>query len=110
MQAKNASNKSDNAFLQQFNTLKTPIGNETNDPAKIEVMLFFAGLDKPMQQKIHKQSNMPETKHDLIALAKKLRPNLDLEPKPSLPTRTRPTPSTSAQPERSDAFVASSLH
>ena len=73
-------------------------------------MLFFAGLDEPMQQKIREQSSMPETKHDLVALAKKLRPNLDREPKPSLPTRTRPTPSTSAQPERSDAPAASSLY
>ena len=62
-----------------------------------------------MQQKIRKQSNIPETKHDLVALAKKLRPNLDSEPKPSLPTRTRPTPSISAQREESDAPVASSL-
>ncbi len=36
-----------------------------------------------MQQKIREQSSMPETKHDLFALAKKLRPNLDREPKSS---------------------------
>ena len=110
MQAKKASNESDDTFLRQFNTLKTQIGNEANDPAKIEVMLFFAGLDEPMQRKIREQSSMPETKHDLVALAKKLRPNLDREPKPSLPTRTRPTPSTSAQPEQSNAPAASSLY
>ncbi len=98
VQAKKASNKSDDTFLRQLNTLKIQIGNEANDPAKIEVMLFFAGLEEPMQQKIHEQSSMPETKHDLVALAKKLRPNLDRQLKPSLPTRTRPTPSTSAQP------------
>ncbi len=101
------SNESDDTFLRRFNTLKTQIGNEANDPAKIEVMLFFAGLDEPMKQKISEQSSMPETKHDLVVLARKLRPNLDREPKPSLPTRTRPTPSTSAQPEQSDAPVAS---
>ncbi len=35
-------------------------------------MLFFAGLDEPMQRKIREQSSMPETKHDLVALAKKI--------------------------------------
>ena len=73
-------------------------------------MLFFAWLDEPMQQKICEQLSMPETKHDLVALAKKLRPNLDREPKPSLSTRTRPTLSTFAQLEQSDTFVASSSH
>ncbi len=63
-----------------------------------------------MQQKIHKQSSMPETRHDLVALTKKLRPNLDREPKPSPSTRTRTTPSTSAKPERSDVLAASSLY
>ena len=87
MQAKKAFNESDDTFLRQFNTLKTQIENEANDPAKMEVMLFFAGLDEPMQRKIGKQSSMPETKHDQVALAKKFRPNLDREPKPSLPTR-----------------------
>ncbi len=91
-------------------TLKTQSGNEANNPAKIEVMLFFTGLDEPMQQKIREQSSIPETKHDLVTLAKQLRPNLDQEPKPSLPTRTRSTHSTSAQPKQSDALVASSLH
>ncbi len=110
VQAKKAFNESDDTFLQRFNTLKTQIGNEANDPAKIEIMLFFAELDEPMQQKICKQSSMPETKHDLVALAKKLRPNLDREPKPSLSTRTRPTPSTSTQPMPSDAPAASSLY
>ncbi len=110
VQAKKAFNESDDTFLQRFNTLKTQIGDQTNDPVKIEVMLFFAGLDEPMQQKIREQSNMPETKHNLVALTKKLRPNLDREPKPSLPTRTCPTHSTSAQPEWSDTFVASSSH
>ncbi len=70
-------------------------------------MLFFAGLDEPMQQKICKQSSIPDTKHDLVALAKKLRLNLDRKLKPSLPTRTFPTLSTSAQ---SDSPVANSLH
>ncbi len=73
-------------------------------------MLFFAGLDEPMQQEIREQSSIAGTKHDLVALAKKLRPNLDREPKPSLLTRPRPTPSTSAQPGQSDALVASSSH
>ncbi len=63
-----------------------------------------------MQQKIREQSSMPETKHNLIVLAKKLRSNLDREVKPSLPTRTRPTSSTSDQPERSDASVVSFLY
>ncbi len=49
-------------------------------------------------------------KHDLVALAKKLRPNLDREAKPSLPTRTRLTLSPSAQPERTDANDASSSY
>ncbi len=110
MQAKKASNESDDTFLRRFNTLKTKIGDEANDPSEIKVMIFFAGLDEPMQRKICEQSSMPGTKHDLVALAKNLRPNLDREPKSSLPTRPRPTPSTSAQPGRSDALVASSSH
>ncbi len=72
MQAKKASNKSDDTFLRRFNTLKTQNGDEVNDPAKIEVMLLFAGLDKPIQRKIREHSSMPETKYDLVALAKKL--------------------------------------
>ncbi len=98
VQSKNVSNESDNTFLQRFNTLKTQIGKEANDPAKIEVILFFVGLDVPMQRKIREQSSMSETKHDLVAVTKKLRSNLDCEPKPSLPTSTCPKPSTSAQP------------
>ena len=64
VQAKKASNESDDTFLQRFNTLKTQIGDEANDLAKTEVMLFFGRLDKPMQQIIRKQSSIPETKHD----------------------------------------------
>ncbi len=104
------SNELDDTFLRRFNTLKTEIGNEANDPTKIEFMFFFERLDELMQQKTGKQSSIPETKHDLVALAKKLRPNLDRKPKPSLPTRTRPIPSISAQPEQYNALVASSLH
>ena len=63
-----------------------------------------------MQQKICKQLRMPETKHDPVSLAKKVRSNLDHEPKPSLPKRTCPASFTSAQPEQSNALVASSLH
>ncbi len=63
-----------------------------------------------MQQKIHEKSSMRKTKHDLVALAKKLGPNLDCEPKPSLSTRTGPTHSIFAQPEKSDAPVASSSY
>ena len=97
VKAKMASNESDNTILRWFTILKTQIGDETNDLAKIEVMLLFARLDEPMQQKIREQSSIQVTKHDLVALAKKLWPNLDREPKPSLPTHTRLTLSTSAQ-------------
>ena len=86
MQAKKSSNESDDSFLRRFNTLKTQIGDEANNPSKIEVMLFFARLDELMQQENHEQSSMPETKHDLVAIAKKLQHNLDLESKPPLPT------------------------
>ncbi len=110
VQAKKASIESDDTFFRQFNTLKTQIGYDANNAAKIEVMLFFAGLDELIQRKICEQSSMLETKHDLVALAKKLRPNLDCEPKPSLPTRTCTTPSTSAQPEQSAALVSSSFY
>ena len=48
VQAKKASNELDDTFLRRFITLKTQIGDEANDPAKIEVMLFFAGLDEPI--------------------------------------------------------------
>ncbi len=95
VQAKKVSNESGDVFLRQFNIFKTLIGNEANNPAKIEVMLFFAGLDELIQQKICKRSRLPDTKHDLVALAKKIQPNLDREPKPSLPSRNHLTPSTS---------------
>ncbi len=55
VQVKTASNESDDIFLRRFNTVKTQIGNEANHPTKIEVTLFFARLDEPMQQKIRKQ-------------------------------------------------------
>ncbi len=74
VQAKKASNESDDTFLRRFNTLKTQIENETNNSAKIEVVLFFAELDETMEQKIRKQSSMPEIKHDPSAFAKKFRP------------------------------------
>ena len=99
VQGKNLSKKSDDEFLQRFNTINTQIRKEANNPVKIEVMLFFAGLDKLMQQKIREQSSMPEKKHYVVALAKKLGPNLDYELKPSLPTRTCPTLFDSAPPE-----------
>ncbi len=110
VQAKKTYSEADNAFFQRFDTLKTRIGDEANDPAMIEGMLFFARLDESMQQKIRKQSSMPETTHDLVALAKKLQPNLDRGPTPSLSTRTWPIFSTSALPEQIDTPVASSLH
>ncbi len=53
---------------------------------------------------------MPETKNDMVALAMTVQLYLDREPKRSLPTRTRPTPSSSAQPEQSDVLLASSLY
>ncbi len=107
VQPKKTSNESDNTFLLWFNTPKSKIGNKTNDSAKIKVMLFFTRLDEPMEQKICNQSNMQETKHDPVALTKKLWSNQDREPKPSWSTRTRPTPSTSTEPERNDAAIAS---
>ena len=110
VQAKKAPNELDDTFLRWFNTLKTKIVEESKNSAKIEVMLFFAELDESIQQKNHKQSSMSETKQDLVALAKKLRPNLDSEPKPSMSTSTCPTPFISTQLERSDALVASLLH
>ena len=54
VQAKKSSNKSNDTFLRWFNILKTQIKDETNNPTKIEVMLFFAKLNKLMQQKICK--------------------------------------------------------
>ncbi len=51
VQAKKVSNETDDTFLRQFNTLKTQIGNESNDPTKIEVMLLFTGLSEPKHQK-----------------------------------------------------------
>ncbi len=110
MQTKKSSNQSDDTFLQRFNILKTQIRDEANDPAKIEVMLFVGELDEPMQQKIHKQSSIPEKKHEMVAFAKKLRSNMDREPKPFLPTDTRLTSFSSAPPEQSNAPVASYLH
>ncbi len=61
-------------------------------------------LDEPMQPKICQPLRILETKHDLVAPAKKLRPKQDGKPKPCLPTPSCPSLSTSAQPEQSDAF------
>ena len=49
VQAKRAFNESDDTFLRRFNTLKTHIGDEANDPAKKKVMIFYAGLDESIQ-------------------------------------------------------------
>ena len=49
VEAKNASNESGDIFLPRLNTLKTQIGDEANDLAWIEVMLFFVELDEPLQ-------------------------------------------------------------
>ena len=62
VQAKKAFNELDKTFLRPFNNPKVQIGNEANNFARMEVMLFFVRLDKPMQQKICKQSRIPETK------------------------------------------------
>ena len=61
VQAKKAFNELDDTFLRRFNTLKTQIGDEANDPAMIEFLLFCEGLEKLMQQKIREQSSIPET-------------------------------------------------
>lgn len=55
-------------------------------------MLFFAGLDKPMQLQIREQFDMSDTKYDLLLLARKLGLNLDYDLKSSLPTRSRTPP------------------
>ena len=79
-------------YSRSFNTLKTQIKNEAQNPAKIEIMLFFAGLDKPMQLQIREQFDISDTKHDLLLLARKLELNLDYDLKSSLPTRSRTPP------------------
>lgn len=87
IQVKKLSNESDDAYLRRFNILKTQIRNEAQDLAKIEVMFFFAELDELMQCKIYKQSGMPDTKYNLVMLAKKLQPNLNRKTKSSLSMR-----------------------
>ena len=63
-----------------------------------------------MQRKIGKQSNKPDTNHDLIMLAKNLLPNLNCEPKSSLPTRSQTQPLVPYCPKRNKASSASSTH
>ena len=75
-------------YLQCFNNLKTKIGNEVQDPAKMEVMIFLVRLDERMRLKICEHSYMSGTKHNLIAFMKILRLNFDYEPKPFLLMRS----------------------
>ncbi len=109
-QEENFFDENEDAFISDYQSdPKSSTRNSSLSDKRIGLKMVKE-IDKPMQQKIRKQSSGPETKNDLIALAKKLKLILDREPKPSVPTRTRLTPSTSAQQEQSEVLVVSFLH
>lgn len=76
----------------------------------MEVKLFFVGFDKPMQHKIHEQSEMLNTKYNLVTLANKLWLNQNCDAKTSFPTRFQTQPFFSYFPERNKAYSASFTH
>lgn len=76
LQASKRDGESDEEYLRRYNELQFQIGDEANKADKIQVMLFYCGLNEPMHRKIHEQSQLSITTEDMVALAKKLRPNL----------------------------------
>lgn len=96
----------DETDLRRFNTLISQIKDEVKGAAKIEVILFYTALNELIQCKIREQATMPTTKHDMVALAKKLLPNLDREPKPTLLVRSHHPLSGSSRFERTDTLTA----
>ena len=75
----------DEEYLHRYNELQFQIGSEANKADKIQVMLFYCGLDEPIYRKIREQPELPTTKEDMVALAKKLRPNLSFREQKGAP-------------------------
>ena len=72
-------NESEDDYLRKWNELYVQIGEPANEASRIQLMLFFIGLDEPMKKKIREHAIFPETREDMVALAKKLRPNTHRE-------------------------------
>ena len=72
---KKIANESDNDYLRRWNELYIQIGETANQASHIQLMHFFQGLDEAMKKKIREYATFPETREDMVALAKKLRPN-----------------------------------
>ncbi len=65
-----------NKNLQWFNTPKKHFMDQIEDLWKIGVMLFFTWLDQTINDKIHGNSDMLDTKYDTVVFSKKYRSNL----------------------------------
>ena len=76
---KKTANESEDDYLRRWNELYTQIGDAANQASQIQLMHFFQGLDEPMKKKIREHATFPETREDMVALAKKLRPNTHRE-------------------------------
>ncbi|SLM36152.1 Ribonuclease H-like domain [Lasallia pustulata] len=71
------------AFLESQlgdHELLAQIGNEAKDYHQIQLMVFFKGLDQALKQKICGHPVFPNSREDLVTLAKKLRPSIGSEP------------------------------
>ncbi|SLM37804.1 Zinc finger, CCHC-type [Lasallia pustulata] len=71
--------ESDNEYLRRSDELLAQIGNEAKDYHQIQLMVFFKGLDQAMKQKIRRHPVFPNSREDLVTLAKKLRPSIGSE-------------------------------
>ncbi|SLM35363.1 Reverse transcriptase domain [Lasallia pustulata] len=72
--------ESDDEYLCRSDELLAQIGNEAKDYHQIQLMVFFKGLDQAMKQKICGHPVFPNSREDLVTLAKKLRPSIGSEP------------------------------
>ena len=70
------SNESDDEYLRRSDELLAQIGDEAKDYHQIQLMIFFKGLDQAMKQKIRGHPVFPNSREDLVTLAKKLRPSI----------------------------------
>ena len=71
--------ESDDEYLCRSDELLAQIGNEAKDYHQIQLMIFFKGLDQAMKQKICGHPVFPNSREDLVTLAKKLQPSIGTE-------------------------------
>ena len=108
--------ESDNEYLRRSDELLAQIGNEAKDYHQIQLMIFFKGLDQAIKQKICGHPVFPNSRKDLVNLAKKLRPSIGTEAHlRTTTTNTGSTGSTSANvakrnPRKPSTSVTIKLH